>query len=320
MDRDERAAAAVDQVDATSAGPEEIGKKARSGHRLTMTASRLLAGTEPEPSPFTKAETARLLARWGVAPGQIWSVPSRSTKGAAHRLACGDACDPALVQRLVEGRRLRLMHTDPPYGVSYAATKKGMPGYKAWGEIENDTLGALELRRFLRRMLDAAPLLDDAAIYLWCPTLDGTETFKAAMRAAGLTVHRQIIWAKDRFVLTRSGMYHLQHEGCLFGWKQGHQPPWLGRLNQGSIWTCPRRDVDKGQHPTQKPVSLWARPMHNHLREGEGLYEPFLGSGGQVICAEHLGRICYGVELDPVFFAVVLERCAGRGLKPELIG
>ena len=276
----------------------------------------------------TKLAAKRLRARWKTEVGQLWVVPSRSVKGEAHRLICGDAREPAVVQRLMEGRRAGLMHTDAPYGVDYLVSKRGMPGFKnrgpkgisEWGDIDNDALEGLALRRFLRTVISGAPLDDDAAIYLWCPTLNGTETFKAAMRACGITVHRQIVWAKDHLVLTRSGMYHWQHEGCLFGWKAGHQPPWFGPMNQISLWTCPRRDVDKGQHPTQKPVSLWARPMTNHLRHGEGLYEPFLGSGGQVICAEHLGRICYGVELDPAYFAVVLERLRGRGLKPELIG
>ena len=67
-------------------------------------------------------------------------------------------------------------------------------------------------------------------------------------------------------------------------------------------------DEDKYDHPTQKPVELMRRPILNHLRRGELVYDPFLGSGTTLAAAELTERVCYGIELDPKYADVVVER------------
>jgi DNA modification methylase len=67
-------------------------------------------------------------------------------------------------------------------------------------------------------------------------------------------------------------------------------------------------DEDKYDHPTQKPVELMRRPILNHLRRGELVYEPFLGSGTTLAAAELTERVCYGIELDPKYVDVVILR------------
>jgi DNA modification methylase len=67
-------------------------------------------------------------------------------------------------------------------------------------------------------------------------------------------------------------------------------------------------DEDKFDHPTQKPVELMRRPILNHLRRGELGYEPFLGSGTTLAAAELTERVCYGIELDPKYVDVVIQR------------
>jgi len=67
-------------------------------------------------------------------------------------------------------------------------------------------------------------------------------------------------------------------------------------------------DEDKFDHPTQKPVQLMRRPILNHTRRGELVYEPFLGSGTTLAAAEVIQRICYGIELDPKYVDVVIQR------------
>jgi DNA modification methylase len=66
-------------------------------------------------------------------------------------------------------------------------------------------------------------------------------------------------------------------------------------------------DEDKYDHPTQKPVVLMRRPILNHLRRGELVYEPFLGSGTMLAAAELTQRVCYGIELDPKYVDVVIQ-------------
>lgn len=260
---------------------------------------------EPPVTPFSRR-------------GDLWSL-------GAHRLLCGDSTDAADVERLMDGRRPVLMNTDPPYGVDYAAVKDGIPrrGYcdmlARGGSIANDDLTSAELQRLLEDMLNKAlpHLADGCAFYLWHPPLALQVPFVAAAAAADILIHRQIVWVKPHLVLTRSGMYHWRHETCLYGWRRGFQPPWYGEKNQTSIWEC--GEPQQGRvHPTQKPLELFAIPMRNHTRENEIVYEPFSGSGSQLIAAERLGRVCYGLELEPRYVDVICQRFfAETGIIPE---
>ena len=80
-------------------------------------------------------------------------------------------------------------------------------------------------------------------------------------------------------------------------------------------------DEEKYDHPTQKPVDLMRRPILNHLRRGELVYDPFLGSGTTLAAAELNERICLGLELDPRYVDVTCQRWATLSSKqPTLDG
>ena len=131
----------------------------------------------------------------------------------------------------------------------------------------------------------------------------------------GFLHHQQIIWNKGRTVLTRT-LYWFQHEPCWFVRKKN--APWFGKAGENStIWDSPSpkfimggSDEDKYDHPTQKPVELMRRPILNHLRRGELVYDPFLGSGTTLAAAELTERVCYGIELDPKYVDVVVAALA----------
>jgi len=196
-----------------------------------------------------------------------------------HRLLCGDSTKAEDVARVMAGEKAVLMNTDPPYGIDYIQLKKGMPGFRfsndvVDGDIENDTFKSDDqLQEFLETAIRMAVphLTENAAFYLWHPMLTQGTFFAAAAAAAAadILIHRQIVWVKPGFVLTRSGMYHWKHELCFYGWMRGHVPPWYGDKSQVSVWML-GRDEDHGEHhPTQKPVALFAIPMQNHTRKGE---------------------------------------------------
>jgi DNA modification methylase len=171
----------------------------------------------------------------------------------------------------------------------------------------------------LQAFLEAAfrawlPHLDHAGWYLWHAHM--TQGFFAAAAAADVLIHRQIIWVKSGFNLTRSGMYHWAHEPCFFGWVRGQQPPWYGEKNQRSVWEIDR-NPEKGMHPTQKPADLWHAPIQNHTKPGEVCAEPFAGSGSQFVAAEQTGRLCYGMEICERYVAIALERLSQLGLTPR---
>jgi DNA modification methylase len=134
-----------------------------------------------------------------------------------------------------------------------------------------------------------------------------------AQQRIGFLHHQQIIWNKGRTVLTRTH-YWFQHEPCWYVRKKN--APWFGKAGENStIWDSPSpkfimgaSDEDKFDHPTQKPVELMRRPILKHLRRGELVYEPCLGSGTTLAAAELTERVCYSIELDPKYVDVVIQR------------
>jgi DNA modification methylase len=97
--------------------------------------------------------------------------------------------------------------------------------------------------------------------------------------------------------------------------KAGAKVPFYGERNQATIWRAPSLKrlgggsrEEKQDHPTQKPVVLFETPIANHLKPGEALYEPFVGSGTAIIAAEQLGRRCYAMEIDERYVQVAIER------------
>ena len=150
----------------------------------------------------------------------------------------------------------------------------------------------------------------NAAWYLWHAQLTQGFFAAAAAAAAALLIHRQIIWAKPHFVFGR-GDYHWQHELCFYGWVKGHRPPFYGKRNQSTLWSLAEGGgvIRKDQgHPTQKPVELFVRPLNNHTKPAEIAYEPFAGSGSQIVACEKTSRRCFAIEIEPRYVDVCVAR------------
>ena len=135
-----------------------------------------------------------------------------------------------------------------------------------------------------------------------------------SIEACGFCIRAQVIWAKPRFVIGR-GHYHWQHEPCWYAVRGGATGHWRGDHSQTTLWHIAGSDdaLDSG-HAAQKPVECMARPINNH--DGD-VYDPFLGTGATMVAAEQLHRRCFGMEIEPKYCAVVLERMSGMGLTPE---
>ena len=148
--------------------------------------------------------------------------------------------------------------------------------------------------------------------YVWHASTFTREVLDGLLRI-GLLHHQQIIWDKGRMVLTRTH-YWFQHEPCWYVRKKN--APWFGKAGENStIWNSPSpkfimggSDEEKFDHPTQKPVELMRRPILNHTQLGELVYDPFLGSGTTLAAAELTQRVCCGLELDPKYADVVIQR------------
>ena len=235
-----------------------------------------------------------------------------------HRLLCGDATKAKHVALVMNGGKAGLMNTDPPYGVGYANNERPNPGV-AKPRVAKDELRDSDLQSFLEsafRPAKSIALTGTAAWYLWHAHL--TQGFfaaaAAAAAAADVILHRQIIWVKPVLLLGR-GQYHWKHEPCFMGWVEGHQSPDYGlgsdERTQTTVWeigSVSNAERKEFNHSTPKPVGLFDIPIIKHLKQGEICYDPFAGSGPQFVSAEKNGRRCFGLELEPAYCDVIVNR------------
>lgn len=225
-------------------------------------------------------------------PGDIWLLGE-------HRIACGDSRDPGLVQSLFAGTTPQLMVTDPPYGVEYDPEwrhRRGVNNSARKGKIQNDEIA------------DWTPtwnLYPGEIAYVWHGALRSTIVAESLMKS-GFSIRAQIIWAKERLVMSQ-GDYHWQHEPCWYAVrKKGF---WTGDRKQTTLWEISSGGQDaETKHATQKPVECMRRPMLNNSSPGQAIYEPFSGSGTTLIAAQSCGRVCLGVEIDPHFVDLAIRR------------
>ena len=236
-----------------------------------------------------------------------------------HRLLCGDSTNADDVRKVLADAAPRLLLTDPPYGVeldmewrdraglnglglaerSYMR-KEGHQNTKISGDTKADWSDAFEL----------VPSLDTA--YVWHASAFSIEV-GMGLRRIGFDLKQQIIWRKPHFALSRQH-YHWQHEPCWYARKKRAQP-FRGSRDQSTIWDAASPKMlmtgsteEKVDHPTQKPVALYVRPIKNHLKSGERFYEPFCGSGTAIIAAEQTRARCHAIELDPTFADIAVSR------------
>jgi DNA modification methylase len=271
-------------------------------------------------APAPKFDQANeLRKKWNTKPGQIWTI-------GGHRLMCGDSGNASDVTALMNGQRAKLCATDPPYLVSYDAKNHPSKDFsdgknKDWKGRYADKEKSEPLAPFYGAFLrEALKVCDDrAAIYVWHASQRQVEVEKA-MRECGILVHQQIIWVKNKPVLTHS-FYMWQHEPCFFGWKQGYKPTRNAGDFPTTVWhvDVPLLPGAESRHPTEKPLKLFTVPILLHTKPVDVCYEPFVGSGTQLCAAQSTGRRCFAMEIEPAFVAVALERLSEMGLEPKVV-
>lgn len=251
----------------------------------------LLPGELEEDEPVEVQEQAI------SAPGDIWLLGK-------HRLMCGDSTSADDAAKLMDGEQADLLLTDPPYNVAYEG------GTQERLTIQNDNMEDTAFRQFLCNAFAVADthMKPGASFYIWHADTEGYN-FRGACRDVGWQVRQCLIWAKNTFVLGRQD-YHWQHEPCLYGWKDGAAHLWTGDRTQTTIMNFdkPQRN---GEHPTMKPVELFAYQVQNNTKAGNTVLDLFGGSGTTIIACEQLNRCGYLMELDPRYVDVIVKRYIG---------
>jgi len=228
-----------------------------------------------------------------------------------HRLLCGDSTKADDVSRLMGGETAALFATDPPYLVDYTGADRPNGGHD-WSDLYRE-VDIKDAEGFLRAVFAQAIVVcrNDAAWYCW-HAHKRAALIEQIWSELGVLNHQQIVWVKLAAIPTHS-YYPWRHEPCLMRCKQGHKPPHSGDNSHAvtSVWELDWEGNARpagAEHPTQKPIEVFAIPMRRHTRPGEVCYEPFSGSGSQIIAGERLGRRVHAMELQPAFVDVALHR------------
>jgi DNA modification methylase len=225
-----------------------------------------------------------------------------------HRLMCGDSADTDDVEKLMKDQKAEMVFTDPPWNVNYGDVKKGNAmGYKP-RTILNDSMSTDGFKDFMSNVFATMSIFSKKG----CPTyvVMSAQEWGNLM----LTLHENnyhwsstIIWNKSHLVMSRKD-YHTKYEPIWYGWLDGS--PRLCPLKdrkQSDVW-----DVDRPTkselHPTTKPIELINIALKNSSIKDNLILDLFLGSGSTMVAAHQLKRKCYGMELDPKYCQVIVDR------------
>ena len=239
-----------------------------------------------------------------------------------HRLLCGDSTDSDSVAKLMNGEKADMVFTDPPYNVDYVGkTKEKL-------KIQNDKHNVSEFRKIISDAISNLILFTKrgGAYYVCIPLEVGvTDLFLERTHLQSV-----LIWLKNTIVMGRKD-YQQQtepilfllndteeetYEGIVYGWNFGDSHEFYGGRKQSNVWKFdkPQRN---GKHPTMKPIPLVGKAINNSSKEKDLILDLFIGSGTTMVASHQLNRKCYGIELDPKYCQVIIDRM--RKLDPSLI-
>jgi DNA modification methylase len=203
-----------------------------------------------------------------------------------HRLMCGDSTNKDNLKLILNDNRIDMVFTDPPYNIDYK-------GIKDQRKILNDKMDDDSFVEFLNNSLVGCETM-----YVCC-SWQYAHLFRKAMINIGRKPKAMIIWDKVN-PAQHLDKYFKQHEIIFYyGDFGGH------KTIRGDIWTLKRKK--NTLHPTMKPVELITMALEDQ-KDKKNIYDGFLGSGSTIIACEKLNRNCFGMELDPKYCDVIIQR------------
>jgi DNA modification methylase len=236
-----------------------------------------------------------------------------------HRVLCGDARDEVALARLMSSAKAHMVFTDPPYNVA-VSTVSGLGKNKHREFVMGSgEFSRVEFYGFLKASLyvTTSHLVDGGLAYVCMDWKHQIELLTAA-DSLGLRQMNLCVWAKSNPGM--GSFYRSSHE-LVHIFKKGEAPHTnnfeLGKQqrSRSNVWNYrgmnvpgAERDELLAMHPTVKPLALVADAIKDVTHRSSIVLDPFLGSGTTVIAAEVTGRICYAVELDPLYVDTAIRR------------
>jgi len=232
-----------------------------------------------------------------------------------HRLLCGDSTDTDQVARLMFGNKADMVFTDPPYNVDFKGqelsntTKDGIEILRHKGantkhdKIKNDSMPDDEFIEFIKQVLSNVLLFNKGAWYFSFCDLK-LDLLLNPLKEMGFAWKSIIIWKKNQATLSGKD-YKSRYEPIVYGCPENS---FYGeRYKQEDIWEF-QRTLKNDLHPTMKPIPLIENALNNSSQEGMLVLDLFLGSGSTMVASHQLKRKCYGMELDPKYCQVIVDR------------
>lgn len=306
---------------------EELRALTQEGYDISLTGFDADLLIEPDDRDDVLPENPPAIAQ----NGDVWSL-------GPHRVLCGDSTDGDAVARLLDGAKVDMVFTDPPYNVNYqsASGNSYAEGKFKHDKIFNDNKSDGDFYELLLKAFENMKLglKAGAGVYIFHAT-SSQRQFEDALLNNGFYIKTTIIWNKPSLVLGW-GDYKWKHEPCFYAALKGKDTVWYGGYDKTSvidfheseedlvrfvkkqrkltadgkttIWNVKRDNTNEYKHPTQKPVEVIQIPIFNSSKEGDIILDLFLGSGSTLIASEKTGRVCYGMELDPRYIDVIIKR------------
>lgn len=253
----------------------------------------LMSKKEVKEDDFDAGKAAADIKEPVTKPGDVWLL-------GRHRLMCGDSTKREDVEKMMDGKKADMLFTDPPYGVDYVGKTKDKL------KIKNDK----DSNKFDDFLISAFAVMyehlkETGSFYVCCPAGNNHLKFILALEKNNLQIRQGLVWNKQQMVLGHSD-YHYSHEPILYGWKgKGHY--FINDRTQTSVWSIPK-PTSSHEHPTMKPIELSAKAILNSSVIGWLILDLYGGSGSTLIACEQLDRICYMMELDPIYCDVIIQR------------
>jgi DNA modification methylase len=248
----------------------------------------LLGGIDGvDPAEITEDEVPEPPADPITKPGDLWIL-------GRHRVLCGDSTKTEDVARLMDGAKADMIHTDPPYGMSFQSNMRTKS--KKFDELENDD-------KILTGWIAPAIGASSGWVFVWT-TWKVLEQWLPVVREFGRMTNL-VVWAKGGGGIgDLKGTFATDHEMAMV-FNRGAE---ICGKRIGSVWSFGKDAAASYMHPTQKPVALAAEAIDKTTHKQNLVYDPFLGSGTTLIAAEQLGRKCYGMEISPQYCDVIVNR------------
>lgn len=231
-----------------------------------------------------------------------------------HRVLCGDSSMIDEVEKLLNGDKPSLLFTDPPYGVSIGKKNKMLNSFQPSGrnltDIENDDSTPEELFNLLKTIMLNMKIVcsEDCTFFVTAPQGGGLGMMMMMMmKEASLPVRHVLMWLKNSPTFSMGRLdYDYKHEPILLTWGKKHKSIMAGE-QRTSVWSFDKPLKNK-EHPTMKPVGLYANAMLNNSEAGDITIDPFAGSGTMIIAAEQTNRKARCIEISEHYCDVIVQR------------